>query len=74
MEDVKQMGRDVEVEAKKRLRDADGHDLTDDLGNAGDEIRRDLGNAGDHAREAIDNAGDALRHERRGERVVSDPR
>ena len=51
MDTPKETYRNVKESAKKTLRDADGHDLTDDIGNAGDEIRKDLGNAGDQARE-----------------------
>ncbi|HSS36159.1 MAG TPA: hypothetical protein VLR93_07770 [Patescibacteria group bacterium] len=58
MDTPKETYRNVEESAKKTLRDVDGHDLTDDIGNAGDEIRKDLGNAGDQAREGIDKAGD----------------
>ena len=53
MDSVKQTYRDVEVEAKKAMRDADGHDAGDDLANLGDEVRKDLGNAGDEVREAL---------------------
>ncbi len=67
MKDIKQAGRDIEVETKKRLRDVDGHDFGDDLGNAGDEIRKDLGNAGDEIRKDLGNAGDELRRHDRTE-------
>lgn len=50
MDDIKRVGRKVETETKKKLRDLDGHDLGDDLGNAGDEIKKDLGNLGDDLR------------------------
>ena len=50
MDNLKQPYRDVEQETKKTLRDIDGDDLGDDIGNAGDEVRKDLGNAGDTAR------------------------
>ncbi len=50
MDDIKRVGREVETETKKKVRDLDGHDLGDDIGNAGDEIKKDLGNMGDHLR------------------------
>jgi hypothetical protein len=61
MDQVKATYRDAEVATKKKLRDADGHDLSDDVANAGDEIRKDLGNAGDHARSTLREAGDRIR-------------
>lgn len=60
MDDMKKAGRDIEVETKKRMRDLDGHDLGDDIGNVGDEIRRDLGNAGDDVRKDVRTAVDDL--------------
>ena len=50
MDDVKRVGREVETEAKKGMRELDGHDLGDDIGNAGDEVKKDLGNLGDDVR------------------------
>jgi hypothetical protein len=50
MDDVKRVGREVETEAKKGMRELDGHDLGDDVGNAGDEVKKDLGNLGDELR------------------------
>jgi hypothetical protein len=50
MDDVKRVGREIETEAKKGIRELDGHDLGDDLGNAGDEVKKDLGNLGDDLR------------------------
>jgi predicted phage gp36 major capsid-like protein len=47
MDQMKKVGREVETETKKQIRDLDGHDLGDDLGNAGDEVKKDLGNLGD---------------------------
>ena len=65
MDDIKQAGRDIQVETRKKVRDLDGHDLGDDIGNAGDEIRKDLGNAGDEIRRDVDKVGDDLRrHDR----------
>lgn len=50
MDDIKRVGREVETETKKKVRDLDGHDVGDDIGNAGDEIKKDLGNMGDDLR------------------------
>jgi hypothetical protein len=50
MDDVKKGYREVEDKNRELGREADGHDLGDDIGNAGDEIRKDLGNAGDDIR------------------------
>jgi hypothetical protein len=50
MDDVKRVGREVETEAKKGMRELDGHDLGDDIGNAGDEVKKDIGNLGDDLR------------------------
>lgn len=61
MDDVKRTYRDAEVETRKTVRDLDGHDITDDVGNAGDEIRKDLGNAGDEIRKDLGEAGDEAR-------------
>jgi hypothetical protein len=50
MDQIKQVGREVETETKKQIRDLDGHDIGDDIGNAGDEVKKDLGNLGDDLR------------------------
>ena len=50
MDQLKQAGREVETETKKGMRELDGHDLGDDVANAGDEIKKDLGNLGDDLR------------------------
>ena len=63
MDDIKKAGRDIETGTKKRVRELDGHDLGDDIGNAGDEIRKDLGNAGDHVRTEVGKIRDASRHD-----------
>ncbi len=52
MDDLKRIYREGEDKVKEAARDIDGHDPSDDLGNAGDDIRKDLGNAGDDARRA----------------------
>ena len=57
MDDIKRAFREGEVGAKKGIRRADGkEDLSDKLGNLGDEIRKDLGNAGDDIRRENDHA------------------
>ena len=61
MTDIKKTAREIETETRKRVRDLDGHDLGDDIGNAGDEVRKQLGNAGDEVREGLDRAGDEVR-------------
>ena len=50
MDQVKRAGREVETETKRGLRELDGHDLGDDIENAGDEVKKDLGNIGDDLR------------------------
>ena len=50
MDQVKRAGREVETETKKGMRELDGHDLGDDIENAGDEVKKDLGNIGDDLR------------------------
>jgi hypothetical protein len=60
MDDAKRVGRDVETETKKGIRELDGHDLGDDIGNAGDEVKKDLGNLGDDLRRGGRDAGDEL--------------
>ncbi len=52
MDDLKRIYREGEDKTKETAREVDGHDLGDDIGNAGDDIRKDLGNAGDDARRA----------------------
>jgi hypothetical protein len=52
MDDVKKVYREGETKTKEAARELDGHSLSDDIGNAGDEMRKNLGNAGDDARRA----------------------
>jgi hypothetical protein len=54
--DVKKSYREVEDKARELGREVDGHDVGDDIGNAGDEIRKDLGNTGDDLRRSADEA------------------
>lgn len=65
MDDAKRIYREGEQKTKETLRDVDGHDLGDDVGNAGDEIRKDLGNMGDDFRHEADRATDKARDEER---------
>jgi hypothetical protein len=52
VDDLKHIYREGEQKVKETAREIDGHDASDDVGNAGDEVRKDLGNAGDDARRA----------------------
>lgn len=63
MDQLKQAGREVETETKKTARELDGHDLGDDIGNAGDEIKKDLGNLGDGLRREAGEVGDKIEDE-----------
>ena len=58
MDEVKRVFREGESTVKEKVRDIDGHDASDDLGNAGDRMRKDLGNAGDDFGRAEDRAED----------------
>ena len=60
MDEIKRTGREVETETKKQVRDLDGHDLGDDIGNAGDEVKKDLGNLGDDVRRGGRNVEDHI--------------
>lgn len=50
MDQVKRTEREVETDLKRGMRDLDGHDLGDDLGDAKDEVEKHLGNLGDDLR------------------------
>jgi hypothetical protein len=63
MDQLKEAGRELETETKKGLRELDGHDLGDDVANAGDEIKKDLGNFGDDLRREGGKVGDELDNE-----------
>jgi hypothetical protein len=56
MDDVKRVYREGETKTKETARELDGHSVSDDIGNAGDELRKNLGNAGDRARNAEQDA------------------
>ena len=60
MDEIKRTGREVETETKKQVRDLDGHDLGDDIGNAADEVKKDLGNLGDDMRRGGQDVKDHL--------------
>ncbi|HEX7671175.1 MAG TPA: hypothetical protein VF395_16390 [Polyangiaceae bacterium] len=52
--DTKDTLRDLKTDAKGAAREADGHQLKDDVGNAGDRIRDGLGKAGDKVGDEVD--------------------
>jgi hypothetical protein len=56
--DIKKVDRELEDKSRELGREVDGHDIGDDIGNAGDEIRKDLGNTGDDLRRGVDDATD----------------
>jgi hypothetical protein len=56
MDDAKRIYREGEQKVKETLREVDGHDAGDDIGNAGDAIRKELGNAGDDMHRADEEA------------------
>ncbi|MFP5342647.1 MAG: hypothetical protein ACLGIJ_06965 [Candidatus Limnocylindria bacterium] len=59
MDDLKKGYRETEESAKETWRKADGEeDLSDKVGNLGDDIRKGLGDAGDDLRDAADDATD----------------
>ena len=64
MDDAKRIYREGEQKIKETVREVDGHDVGDDIGNAGDEIRKDLGNAGDDMRRANEDAAREVDRER----------
>jgi hypothetical protein len=69
--DVKKGYREVEDKTQELSREVDRHDIGDDIGNAGDDIRKNLGNAGDDIRRGAD---DAKRNaERRGDMTDDEP-
>ena len=52
--DVKDTLRDAKTNTKAAVRESDGHQLGDDIANAGDRVRDGLGKLGDKARDEID--------------------
>jgi hypothetical protein len=57
-DEMKRIYREGEETVKEKVRDIDGHQVEDDIGNAGDEVRKKLGNLGDDARDAVDDTRD----------------
>ncbi len=53
--DIKKPFREAENKMKEAGRELDGHDASDDVGNAGDDIRKDAGNFGDDIRRDMHN-------------------
>jgi hypothetical protein len=70
MDDFTKARRDVENDVKERIRDVDGHDIGDDIGNAGDRMREGLGNAGDDVRQETDRLHDRTEAELERERLA----
>jgi hypothetical protein len=56
--DIKKVDRELEDKSRELGRELDGHDIGDDIGNAGDEIRKDLGNTADDLRRGGDDVAD----------------
>ncbi len=52
--DVKDTLRDAKTNTKAAVRESDGHQLSDDVANAGDRVRDDLGKLGDKVRDDVD--------------------
>ena len=62
--DVKKTAREADKKLREAGREANGHDLRDDLGNLGDEIKTRVGNAGDDIRTGTQNVKrEADRHQ-----------
>ena len=51
MNEIRKALRGITTGGKRAGREADGHTLSDDIGNAGDTARKDVANARDDARE-----------------------
>jgi hypothetical protein len=66
---MKRAYREGKDAVKRGLREVDGHDVTDDIGNAGDDVRREVGNAGDDMRDAAEDERRRQEHERDREGV-----
>jgi hypothetical protein len=65
MDNLKKGYREGEKKVREVGRDIDGHDVGDDVGNLGDEIKTRVGNAGDDIRTGVRNAEDEVeRHDR----------
>ncbi len=68
MKDIKRAARDLVTKGKAAGREADGHSVSDDIGNAGDRIREDYGNAKDEARDESRKSRDRAQDDRSGRR------
>ncbi len=64
MDELKKGFRDVKDAGKQAGREADGHQVTDDIGNAGDRMRRDIGNLGDDVRRDVRHHEDDMDRDR----------
>ncbi len=53
---VKNTLRDVKTDTKEAVRELDGHQLKDDVANAGDRARDELGKFGDKVHDEVDKA------------------
>ena len=51
LKDIKRGIREVTTRGKAAMREVNGHTLSDDIGNAGDNIRKDAANARDEAQD-----------------------
>lgn len=60
MDHIKEAGRNIETETKKKLRDVDGHDLGDDVANARDEVKKDVANTRDRLEREVEEVDDNL--------------
>jgi len=58
MDEAKRTYREVKTQIRKIARGANGTDLKDRVGNAGDEASKDLGNLGDDVRKAREPRGE----------------
>jgi hypothetical protein len=65
MDKAKHAYREGEARVKEAARDVDGHDIGDDVGNAGDQVRKGLGNAGDAVRRTADHVAEDVDREAR---------
>jgi hypothetical protein len=66
MTDLKKTVREADKKVREAGRAIDGHDVGDDLGNLGDEIKTRVGNAGDDIRKGASNLDrEAERHQSR---------
>ncbi len=60
MDHIKEAGREVEIETKEKIRDLDGHDLGDDVANAGDQLRKHAANIRDKVGRTVEEVDDDL--------------